>query len=186
MFFGPLIAVDCIECNVSNRPSLSVSRKRQALRLQFRPEKVRMLFIGEAPPASGRFFYQGDSGLYRAIRDVFHEVDHSITDENFLCTFQRCGCYLIDVCGSPVDNLDRKPRRAACIAGELLLSRRIRRLQPESIVSLLRAIRGNIERAASRADWHGVILDVPYPGRWARHREIFTAKLLSHVASLIK
>jgi hypothetical protein len=56
------------------------------------------LFIGEAPPASGRFFYNRDSGLYRPLRDAFHYLDDSINDENFLSAFQAAGCYLIDLC----------------------------------------------------------------------------------------
>ena len=37
---------------------------REHLRRRYRPAHVDLLFIGEAPPASGRFFYQADSGLY--------------------------------------------------------------------------------------------------------------------------
>ena len=54
-----------------NQTDMSARRQRERLRQQFRPEAVRLLFIGESPPASGRFFYHGDSGLYRAIREVF-------------------------------------------------------------------------------------------------------------------
>jgi hypothetical protein len=39
---------------------------REHLRKHYRPDRVRILFVGESPPASGRFFYQADSGLYRA------------------------------------------------------------------------------------------------------------------------
>lgn len=144
-----------------------------------------MLFVGEAPPASGRFFYNRDSGLYRAVRDLFSMVDGSVTDDNFLSVFQGCGCYLIDACSCPVDDMDRKSRRAACVSGEPLLAQRIKRLQPAAIVCLVRSIRGNLERAALRADWRGPLLDVPYPGRWVRHRKIFTAKLLPYVKELL-
>ena len=88
---------------------------RNRLRFRYRPERLRLLFIGEAPPASGRFFYRGDSGLYRAIRDAFRVVDPSFTDEAFLPVFQSSGCYLIDLCPDPVDRLDRQSRREACV-----------------------------------------------------------------------
>jgi hypothetical protein len=145
-----------------------------------------MLFVGEAPPASGKFFYRQDSGLYRAIRDVFRQVDSSITDENFLTTFQRSGCYLIDVCPTPVDQLDPRSRRAVCLASEPLLSHRIRKLQPDMIVSLVRSIRGNVERSALVAGWDGQILDVPYPGRWIRHREVFQAGIVPQLKSILQ
>jgi hypothetical protein len=49
--------------------------ERERLRLRYRPVLIRLLFIGESPPASGRFFYRQDSGLYRAIRDAFRRQD---------------------------------------------------------------------------------------------------------------
>jgi hypothetical protein len=161
------------------------AKKREALRRKFLPNYVRTLFIGESPPASGRFFYCGDSGLYRAVRDVFRAADPSISDENFLQRFRGCGCYLVDACTTPVDKLEPKARRAACVAGEPLLSRRIRRLQPYTIISLVRSIRGNVDRAVAKADWHGAILDVPYPGRWIRYRHVFITELLPYVRAVL-
>jgi hypothetical protein len=32
----------------------------EALRNVYRPERVRVLFVGESPPVSGAFFYQAD------------------------------------------------------------------------------------------------------------------------------
>jgi hypothetical protein len=54
---------------VGSDAKASIARER--LRRRYRPDGVRILFVGEAPPASGRFFYQADSGLYRAVRDTF-------------------------------------------------------------------------------------------------------------------
>ena len=155
------------------------------LRRKFLPKHVHILFVGESPPASGRFFYRRDSGLYWAVRGLFQAADPSISDEEFLHRFRESGCYLIDACADPVDKLDPKLRRAACAAGEHLLSRGIRRLQPEMIVSLVRSIRGNIDRAAAMANWYGPIIDVPYPGRWIRHRKVFATKLMPYVKGVL-
>jgi hypothetical protein len=163
-----------------------MSASREKLRTAYRPQKVRMLFVGESPPASGRFFYNRDSGLYRAMRDAFHLVDNSITDENFLARFQQTGCYLIDVCSQPVDQMEQVARRKACLAGEALLSRRIRTLQPATIVSLVRSIGKNVERAALRASWQGILLLVPYPGRWIQHQKIFLEILVPHLKALLE
>ena len=156
----------------------------ERLRRRYRPPHLRLLFIGEAPPASGRFFYRGDSGLYRAMREAFRAMDSSITDENFLAVFQRTGCYLIDMCPHPVDRLDQQSRRAACLASVPSLSRRLRRLQPQRIVTLVRSIRHNVESATQRAGWRGPLLDLPYPGRWIRHREIFLDALVPQLRAL--
>ncbi|HUI82491.1 MAG TPA: uracil-DNA glycosylase family protein [Bryobacteraceae bacterium] len=158
---------------------------RERLRQRYRPSEVRLLFIGESPPASGRFFYQQDSGLYRAIRDAFREVDPGITDERFLAVFQNNGCYLIDTCTAPVDHLDARSRRAACRAGESSLCRKIQTLQPAAIVTLLRSIQPNVQRAVERAQWRGPVLEVPYPGRWASHREIFLRALVPRLKVLL-
>ena len=48
-----------------------ITLSKERLRQRQRPRRVIILFVGEAPPASGRFFYQADSGLYRAIREAF-------------------------------------------------------------------------------------------------------------------
>ena len=157
---------------------------REHLRRRYRPEHIRLLFIGESPPASGRFFYRQDSGLYRAIRDTFRTVDSSITDDAFLETFQNSGCYLIDACACPVDHLEARLRRARCLAAEPALTRQIRQLQPSAIVTLVKSIRDNVRRAAAQAEWRGPILELPYPGRWARHRRIFVEVLAPHLQQL--
>jgi hypothetical protein len=79
--------------------------EREALRESFRPKRIRLLFIGEAPPASGRFFYSCNSGLYRAMTEAFKTVNPRINDENFLRVFQASGCYMVDLCSKPIDQL---------------------------------------------------------------------------------
>jgi hypothetical protein len=160
--------------------------RQEALRRRYHPADVRLLFIGEAPPRSGRFFYQRDSGLYRAIRDAFLTVDPSLSDASFLDAFQAAGCYLIDVCPYPVDQRDSRSRRMACAFGEALLSRNIKKLQPRAIVTLLRRIRDNVDRSISSAGWRGPLIEAPYPGRWVRHREIFLAALTPQLEAIAK
>ena len=157
------------------------AKRNEKTRRAYRPRKVEMLFVGESPPASGRFFYNRDSGLYRAMRDVFQAADRTVTEENFLKRFQKSGCYLIDLCGQPVDKVGAKQRREACIAGEALLCRRIRTMQPKIIVPLVHSISANVERAVNVAGWQGTTITVPYPGRWIRHRERFQELLLPHL-----
>ena len=161
--------------------SVSALRRRERLRQRFRPDRVRWLFVGESPPASGRFFYQGDSGLYRAMRDAFQSVDPAIADAAFLARFQASGCYLIDVCQEPVDDLDPALRRAVCRDCELSLSRRIARLRPQVILTVVRSIEENVRAAAGNAGWGGTWVHLPYPGRWSRHRNTFVATLAARI-----
>ncbi len=157
----------------------------ERLRRTFQPARVRLLFVGESPPASGRFFYRRDSGLYRAMRDAFQRVDSSIGDDDFLAVFQSWGCYLIDLCPEPVDRLAPQARRAACQAGEGSLSRTIRHLQPAIIATVVRSIERDVAQAAARADWHGPLIRLPYPGRWSRYRDVFIDTLVPAIGGLM-
>jgi hypothetical protein len=160
----------------------TVSRER--LRRSFRPARIRLLFIGESPPASGRFFYSANSGLYRAMLAAFQIADAEVDDENFLTRFRARGCYLTDLCREPVDHLDRAERRAMRSAGEPFLARELKRLHPETIAPVLRSIVGNVEHATARAHWQGEMLQFPYPGRWSRHRTAFIEALVPVIQRL--
>jgi len=155
----------------------STLSNRESVRRRYRPKRVRILFVGEAPPASGRFFYHGDSGLYRAIRDTFLAAFPSLPKDDFLRSFQSSGCYLVDVCGEPVDHLPRSTRLMVCRAGEGRLARKIRTLRPEVIVTLVMSIRASVQRAQKMAIWAGLHVELPYPGRWKRHRVEFQRRL---------
>jgi hypothetical protein len=151
---------------------------RESLRQRYRPDRVLLLFVGEAPPASGRFFYQQDSGLYRAIRDTFLIAFPLLPNKEFLDSFRSLGCYLVDLCGEPVDKMQPVARRSTCRAGEPHLATMIRELRPKVIVTIVRSIRSSVTRAQSLARWRGLHLELPYPGRWHRHRIEFRRQLV--------
>ena len=154
------------------------AQPRERLRKQYLPASVQILFVGEAPPASGRFFYQADSGLYRAVRDTFVAAFPDLEERNFLESFRDLGCYLVDLCGRPVDRLGAGPRKQACRDGELRLSRIIGQLQPRRMITVVRSIAANVARAQDRASWVGPHVALPYPGRWHQHREAFQEVLI--------
>jgi hypothetical protein len=155
----------------NENPKTAAARER--LRRHYRPARVRILFVGESPPASGRFFYQADSGLYRAIRRTFLSAFTKLGDTDFLESFRKLDCYLVDLCGSPVDRLTAKHRRLACTQAEARLGAIIRKLNPGVIVTVVRSIAGNVERAQARANWRRPHVVLPYPGRWKSHRAAF-------------
>jgi len=160
------------------KPEARRAISRERLRKQYRPDRIRILFIGESPPASGRFFYQADSGLYHAVRETFVQAFPSLRDTEFLDSFVALGCYLIDLCGEPVDDMTPDARKQACHRGEKRLARKIRALRPQTIVTVVRSIRTNVRHAQERAGWSGCYLELPYPGRWHRHRMKFRKLLV--------
>jgi len=164
---------------------LRTSHDRETVRRLFRPRRVRLLFVGEAPPHSGRFFYTRNSGLYRAMRDAFRSLDPTIDEDKFLAVFKTTGCYLIDLCPEPVDRLDSGSRKAARHAGEASLSQEIALMWPAAIAPVLRSVAENVSRAASNVDWHGQMIHLPYPGRWYRHRTAFIEALAPTLKKLL-
>jgi hypothetical protein len=166
--------------NVKKQPleDRSKALARERLRRRYRPAHVKILFVGEAPPASGRFFYHADSGLYRAFRDTFAIAFPALDDSNFLELFRGFGCYLVDLCGRPVDRLSNSLRRKTCQAGEIRLSRILKQLRPRMVVVVVRSIVPNVRRSIAKAEWKGQTLELPYPGRWQQHRASFKKQLL--------
>jgi hypothetical protein len=98
------------------------------------------------------------------MREAFQAVDPSVTDASFLTVLQSSGCYLIDLALDPVDHLERTARRA------------------EVIVTVVRNIESIVISAASRANWRGVMVHLPYPGRWSRPRQTFVETLAPFIA----
>ncbi len=152
---------------------------RERLRRRYRPAHVRILFVGEAPPASGRFFYQADSGLYRAVREAFVEAFPDVAAGDFLKAFQEMGCYLVDLCGKPVDRMAPRQRKRICLEGEARLARRLKQLRPKIVITVVRSISSNVKRSERRAGWLGEHVELPYPGRWYRYRKVFLEDLTS-------
>jgi hypothetical protein len=165
---------------------LLTRREREALRESFRPKRIRILFVGEAPSVCGRFFYFTNSGLYSAMRDVFKAANPCINDDNFLGLFAASGCYLTDLYPKPVEHLDTKSRRRARVTGEQLLSEKLIRLRPDKTAPVLRAIVSHVANAASRARWRGEIIELPYAGRWRHHRAEFVKALEPTINELFR
>jgi hypothetical protein len=163
--------------NLTVNKHKSGAEEKERLRRSYRPVRVRILFVGESPPASGRFFYQADSGLYRAIRDTFQAALPALPEDDFLHSFQNLGCYLVDLCGKPVDRLNSEKRKQACRDGEVRLARTLEELRPKTVITVIRSISANVRRAQASANWKGLHVELPYPGRWKEHRIAFENSL---------
>ncbi|MBI4361594.1 MAG: hypothetical protein HY558_00310 [Euryarchaeota archaeon] len=64
----------------------------ERVRRDFKPDKVRVLFVGESPPAMGGFFYKVDR-LTRFTREAFYKVygDEVGCGKQFLDFFKAQG-----------------------------------------------------------------------------------------------
>jgi hypothetical protein len=157
---------------------------RERLRRRFRPATVRVLFVGESPPAGGSFFYAADSELYRATRDAFEAALPVFRDaDSFLTRFSESGCYLVDLSLDPVNQLtDRNDgswtkRMRARSSGECHLAATLAELQPAVVIVVLKGIAANVTRAVIRTGVATECYTVTYPSRWHRHRIAYHKEL---------
>jgi hypothetical protein len=144
--------------------------KRERTRQSYMPDELRVLLIGESPPAGGTFFYFGDSILHDATCDAFrHAIPALRREADFRDAFMRLGCYLEDLSHQPINQLDRPEREAARTASAPSLTRRVRTLSPSVIVIIgisegSRSVRTVVTGALEKAG-HGDVEQhvVPFP-----------------------
>jgi hypothetical protein len=157
---------------------MTIDERFERLRESYRPSPVRALFIGESRPANGSFFYAGNSRLSRYTQQAFSAVYGSISDPgSFLDFFRDSGCYLIDACKEPVNNLPGPERAAARTAGEDGLASAIAELQPKAIIVVMKAIKQLVTRAVSRANLELPLIRVlPFPAQ--NHEREYVSELV--------
>lgn len=137
----------------------------EQLRHRYKPVNIRVLFVGESPPAGGTFFYKADSNLYhftqRAFLDVFGVA---FEDKRFLDSFKSIGCYLEDLCSRAINKTNKAERKRQWVAGVESLTKCIRAASPRAIVTVMRAIARHVNKAACKAGVDSTqIYSLPFP-----------------------
>jgi hypothetical protein len=139
----------------------------EELRRAYRPPQMKILFVGESPPAGGTFFYKGDSGLARYTKLAFQRA-YGLSDlamDDFLHGFKAAGCYLDDLCLEPVNRMGWSDRRAAWKRAVDPMASRLREYSPSLIVPILRSIENIVRQAAERSGFSERLRGaLPYPG----------------------
>ena len=131
-------------------------------RKRYRPQRIKVLFVGESPPSNGKFFYFGDNDLLRHLRNA---VGAPLNDDgSFLDWFKAQGWFLDDLVATPVDKQSRTKREKQCRSARSDLAARIAKYQPQAIVSILWRIRDDVEIAANMAASKASLFAVPFPG----------------------
>jgi hypothetical protein len=138
------------------------TEKVEATRMRFRPKRITTLFVGESAPISGNFFYDGGNAMFTYVQQA---VEKALgRTENFLASFKGYGWYLDDLVLTPVNHMRGRERAAACKEAETSLAIRIAEYQPLFIVSLLKSIERNVDRAATTARCDAPRAAVSFPG----------------------
>lgn len=126
---------------------------------KYRPDQIKVLFVAESPPTSGKYFYCENNSLLNEIRHALRE-DHS-SDVDFLVDFMKRKWYLDDLVETPVR--DQTELRNKCLAAVDGLAARIRDYKPSIVVCLLRRIRDQVETAVLKADSDACVYAVSFP-----------------------
>ena len=105
-------------------------------RNDYKPNKVKILFVGESRPQQGTFFYFGNSNLFSYTKQAFEQAAKKkyMTDAAFLDEFKNLGCWLYDVCDCPVNHCTKTERKKAINDGIDALRNTIQKLNPEFII----------------------------------------------------
>ena len=134
------------------------------IRLKYLTEKVKVFFIGEAPPAGGKFFYLAKSDLFENTREVFLKVyNKKIGGYEFLDFFKSLGCYLDDLCFEPVDDLPAEVRKTKCKGSVDELSERIKKFDPLVIIVVIKCIKEEVDEAIKKSGVNIRTYYLPFP-----------------------
>ena len=122
----------------------------EQIRNHYRPDRIRILFVGESPPASGKFFYNGNSQLARNMGRILGRL---LLDDpkDFLARFKASGCYLDNLVLIPVNKSSKSLRRQARRNAIPDLAKRIEKYQPVVVVALLKSIEPDVREAVAES-----------------------------------
>jgi hypothetical protein len=138
----------------------------EELRRSFRPTRITTLFVGESAPKNDKFFYNMNTGLYRAMKVAFDGND------DFLSTFKARGMYLDDLSLIPVNDMERNERKRQCQSSIGDLADRLKAYQPTEIVVIGLGIEKFIRKAAETAKLNVPIFATPFPN-WLKDKQQF-------------
>jgi hypothetical protein len=144
-----------------------IQNEIESLRESYKPEKIKILFVGESAPASGAFFYDGSPHTFTTnIRKTF-EMALDVTFEDnkeFLNYFKDKQCYLDDLCLEPVDHFSPAEKNVTRAESIKPLSERLRDMNPDVIIISMKSIEHYVHDAIVLSDVTSKVVVTPFPG----------------------
>ncbi|WP_448509986.1 hypothetical protein [Immundisolibacter sp.] len=145
--------------------------EQEKKRLEYKPKKVRFLFVGESMPAGGTFFYFENSNLYNYTKEAFLQ-NFDWAPKEFLKYFMSNGFYLDDLCQEPINHLSESEKRQARKAYEQSLAIRIKECHPLIIVSTPKSIEKNVNSAINIASLNIENYSLPFPAMGNQYKYV--------------
>jgi hypothetical protein len=146
----------------------------ELIRYRNKPEKIKILFVGESRPVNGTFFYNQNSNLYKNTKKAFDDF-YQINRFSLDC-FKSLGCWLYDICNQPMNHLNAAARTEEIRSGIFELENLIRFELPNYIVVCKKgSVRNLIQHSNIMANYqeNENIFFLPFPtcGRQKEYRE---------------
>jgi len=145
----------------------------ESLRESHKPEKIKILFVGESAPASGAFFYDGKKHSFTTnIRKTF-EIALNVTFEDnkeFLDYFKDAQCYLDDLSLEPVNHLSLQERRVKLQESIVPFSKRLKGVRPDVLVIIKKDIEQYVRSAVELSCISPKVIPTYFPGVGHLHK----------------
>lgn len=134
----------------------------EPLRANYRPSKIKVLFVGESAPAGGAFFYKQTGQVHRQFRQSL--APHIGESPTFVEAFQQEGFYLDDLVLKPVNWLSRSERTTIQAASAPSLASRLREYDAPLVVAFMKGIAAPVKAAIAASGTSCQFEVVPFPG----------------------
>ncbi|RYE20242.1 MAG: hypothetical protein EOP42_27765 [Sphingobacteriaceae bacterium] len=154
------------------------------LREKYKPETIKLLFVGESPSVGEKFFYAANSNLYRAIKAGFEDaLKTKFSAAGFLDYFRNSGCFLDHLCLISAKGLDLKTKKSERIKGIQPLCIKLKIYQPKGIVILMKGIEPQVKQAIEAAGLTTInfVLTAPFPA----HSEVNRLGCMAKVSEAV-
>lgn len=161
----------------------------EELRCSYRPDDINVLFVGESPPAGNTFFYRANSNLLHYTQKAFSEAFAKVfaSGEDFLNFFEEVGCYVEDLCLSPVNHMNKVERKRHRVKNIEPLAIRIRTISPKAIVIVMRAIEDSVRQAVQQSHLNSVqVYSLPFPAFSSKNKQCYMTELVEVLHKLLK
>ncbi len=145
----------------------------EKVRMSYKPENIKLLLVGESPPASSDFFYvRSMMTVYtaKAFETVFNKS--FVNTLAFLNFFQEIGCYLEDLTAIPVNKMSTVNREKTLEHGVIQLSEKLIQYNPEVIAIVLKKIDRYVKNSIRIARLSCPVYTLPFPGNGHQNKFI--------------
>ena len=164
------------------KPDSAAREKRDAASAKYKPKRVRLLLVAEAPPCTtDRYFYFEDvaehDSLFRYVyRGLFGETPTREAKADHLARMRGAGVYLIDVSEEPIAD-GAKVRLTTDQLAEVVP--RCRALKPEAIILIKSNVYDLTHRSLADAGFKVADVRMPFPasGQQKKFETLFASAL---------